>query len=403
MTRRLSAVVLCLLSAALIAHSASKTLEDLKAIYDKEAEKIEAAYQETAEAALNNYGKWLGDILESMKKKGDVKGFEATKKEQERFEAEKTVPDDAPTDLPELIMKAQSAYRQEAQRVSRVRDAATLRLVASYSPRLEALKKQLMSDERLDEAKGVQGEIERIGFVAADIESKMPKAEPKPEPKPDQKREDQRVTLQDLLRSKEFCEGMVLYYPFDGDKKHSVEDRSGKRNHGKVEGAEYTQAGKVGSGRAFDGMDDQIALPIKPEAGHTIAGWIKPSTPPPVDVWGNEGDRRGCGLVLRANGVTTITCDSTARQQSTGIRADAGEWHHVVQVFGHDDTRTYINGDLKNIFPSVLVQNRRPFLLGRASFGGFHAKLFHGTIDEVMIWNRSLTEAEVKQLYEATK
>ena len=57
-----------------------------------------------------------------------------------------------------------------------------------------------------------------------------------------------------------FRKGLVLHYSFDRDENDKVTDKSGKGNHGEVNGAKWTAKGKVGGAYEFDGIDDYIEV-----------------------------------------------------------------------------------------------------------------------------------------------
>ncbi|MFC1452507.1 LamG domain-containing protein [Verrucomicrobiota bacterium] len=427
MTRSLSAAVLCLFCACLMAHAAPKTLDDLREIYEKSVQKIEADYQEAAQAALTNYGKWLDQIIEVMKRKADIKGYEATKNEQERLEAENTVSDDSPAGLPELLVKAQSAYRQHILTAEGEKNAAMLKLIAKYIPTLDALKKQLMANEEVDEAKLVLAEVDRVDFVQADIEARMPKPEPRPEPRVDEKKDDQKVALQDLLDSEEFCEGLVLYYPFDGDKKHSVADESGNRNHGKVNGAKHTQEGKFGGARVFDGeafiQAGSPDLAVSDEV--TVLAWVRPDTSHGVVAgkgWTFGGIEKGWIVHIGSNHFSTpsgaLSWGSSDGSENMNDRAivctgrgmiATGKWQFIAVTKSGTSVEIYLDGVVKKrglvATTDIAYDKNDAFVVGQCldKDRRYYDDGFKGTIDELMIWNRALSKEEINRLYEATK
>lgn len=96
---------------------------------------------------------------------------------------------------------------------------------------------------------------------------------------------------------------------------------------------------------------------------------------------------------------------------ASGI-VDAATWYHFVIVF--DGTlsgdanrlKLYKNGSsmTQSVFagavPSTLLNDTADFNLGK--WGGSLNQYFNGRIDEVGLWNRALTSAEVTELYNAT-
>ena len=174
--RQLLAFALALSALSAPVYSAEKNLADYKAIYEKESARIEQEHREKLSRILGGYGKGLGTIRERFKKAGDLAGILALKKEQERFREENSIPDTTSSDLPALIQKAQSSCRQSVTDAEVERARKLKMLTGSYVKRLDTMKKELVSQEKLDAAIAVDSEIKRVEFVMADIESRLPKA-----------------------------------------------------------------------------------------------------------------------------------------------------------------------------------------------------------------------------------
>jgi hypothetical protein len=71
------------------------------------------------------------------------------------------------------------------------------------------------------------------------------------------------------------------------------------------------------------------------------------------------------------------------------------EWHHVVAVYQGASVDIYCDGSFKGSGAiNPIVANDRPLF-----FGGMQDQYFNGKMDEVAIWNRSLSSDEVSSLY----
>jgi hypothetical protein len=79
------------------------------------------------------------------------------------------------------------------------------------------------------------------------------------------------------------------------------------------------------------------------------------------------------------------------------------QWIHLVGTFNGAVTKLYINGTLKGqsncSFNSIRVSDYSTYV-GRHTEGGNY---FNGLIDEVRVYNRALSDNEIKALYDATK
>ncbi|MCX8159230.1 MAG: LamG domain-containing protein, partial [Candidatus Pacearchaeota archaeon] len=74
--------------------------------------------------------------------------------------------------------------------------------------------------------------------------------------------------------------------------------------------------------------------------------------------------------------------------------------YYIVGVKSGNNLSLYINGNIVNSTSGLpLIVNATPFMVGIGRNPGWDGEYFNGTIDEVRIWNRSLTADEVKQQY----
>jgi len=88
-------------------------------------------------------------------------------------------------------------------------------------------------------------------------------------------------------------------------------------------------------------------------------------------------------------------------------RCDDNEWHHIVGTYseggGADNVNIYIDGDLETTSTStgIINSNTEPFHIGRDTYSG--GSFFDGSIDEVKIYNRALSEPEILKNYKHGK
>jgi hypothetical protein len=162
----------------------AKTLEDWKGIYETESGKIEARYKESADAALARYTEDLTAIKTQYKRSGDLDGSLAIRREQERFETEKSVPDDDAANLPSLIQKARGAHRKVIAAANAARAKQLSALTKRYVRRLDTMKRRLVMSEELDAATAVDTEIKRVSFIAAALTAELPTTAPAGEKQP---------------------------------------------------------------------------------------------------------------------------------------------------------------------------------------------------------------------------
>ena len=233
-------------------------------------------------------------------------------------------------------------------------------------------------------------------------------------------------------------DGLVSYWTFDwqdvaGDK---VIDVWGE-NNGTIIGNPKTVNGQVGEALEFDGLDDYVNLTNLGDFGSqmgtsTFEAWIKTSFKEDWTTLFKVIDRdcsMGWGLDLNASShfdqivfkkdaisrymrhkLGENGCKSTT--SGTPVSIFDGKWHHIVHV---NDTYVdkaglelreqplYIDGKLHPPGLSIVtaLDTFIPFMeavyLGAGNNRGKAEGFFRGIVDEVRIYNRPLTDAEVFQ------
>jgi hypothetical protein len=214
--------------------------------------------------------------------------------------------------------------------------------------------------------------------------------------------------------------GLVLYLPFDAqDKDGVVRDASGAGNDGSVHGATWTSEGRFGGAYHFDitRLEDRIVIPnsdlLNPEV-ITISAWIRSND---KDGFWNRildkhysngyclslgGDAKGKG----GRGKLTFECTSGGLLSDTLVGDDL--WHHVAGSYDGKELRLYVDGQEKSRTPKVskpLSKNGWDLCIGNSliDYGTGEFLAFDGLIDEVRIYNRTLSALEIKALATATQ
>lgn len=200
-------------------------------------------------------------------------------------------------------------------------------------------------------------------------------------------------------------DGLVAYYPFNGN----ANDESGNGNNGTVNGAMLVndRLGNANSAYSFDGVDDYIdcgnntILDITDSI--TVSAWIKHDTGEPGS-WEDilmKGNATYGFQFYSSEGYFTFHLTSDGwRNLSSNIKPAPGVWYHIVGTYNGSEQKVYINGELKNsaLWTGQIESHLdMPLTIGYkvASDNSF----FKGTIDEVSIYNRDLSECEIQTLY----
>lgn len=208
-------------------------------------------------------------------------------------------------------------------------------------------------------------------------------------------------------------EGLVLWFSFEkpptGD---TVKDLSGKGNDGQINGeVKWTPDGKYGGGMEF--KNGGIIVPnsesLTFEDAITIALWIKSEDVPDAYRrlvtcgWGDKGS-----YILGIDNHWMNMAFAWDIINDGGTRFDAnldglcipGEWQFVTGTYDGEKLRLYVNGELKvESSASGKINGAYDIEIGwgEAPPG---AGPFVGVMDEVRIYNRALSEEEIKQCME---
>lgn len=217
---------------------------------------------------------------------------------------------------------------------------------------------------------------------------------------------------------------LVGYWKMDENAANTtVTDSSGNGNDGTAR--QYTQnlssSGRINGALSFDGVDDYIdcgsdcSLDISQSV--SISAWVKFDSLPDYR-YQTIVAKRGAGTNVKANyalrkggyenahELQFYYHDGTEWHACTTFGANLtwGQWYHVVVTFefGKGETiRFYLNNDLlKGMWTSgdgssSVQLNKKPVTIGGLTSG----QGAEGSIDNVMIFDKVLSKAEISNLY----
>jgi hypothetical protein len=166
-------------------------------------------------------------------------------------------------------------------------------------------------------------------------------------------------------------------------------------------------AGRSGTALSFDGVNDYLTIPhsdslnINKEV--TIAAWIK------SDMWGGPYGQEwkkvagkgqwGSAYHLWPNGGAHLVMTlSGVHYADDTTNLPLGSWIHIAGVYNTTHVLLYYNGALIKTLagPVSLTTNTQPFVIGKDGTTSYY--YFNGTIDEVRVFNRTLSETEIRGL-----
>jgi hypothetical protein len=231
-----------------------------------------------------------------------------------------------------------------------------------------------------------------------------------------------------LTSGSSLSSGLLGYWTLDGSDTNwatgQETDKSGNGNTGTLVSLSTTTSpaiGKIGQALSFDGTSRYISVPtfssLNPDTNDfTIALWVKPKSVGSTDLINTSNNNagsftQGFGLGIRstclfgtggninfnfANGTTrdTGTCSTNS--------IPANVWSHVVISVSRGDTISiYLNGVLdKSVSTSLSgAVHFSQFTIGKQTW----LANYNGSMDDIRFYNRALSAAEAKQLYNLGK
>ena len=160
------------------------------------------------------------------------------------------------------------------------------------------------------------------------------------------------------------------------------------------------------------GADAPIPASVVPANNYSVEMWVRPFETPVVGnlmqraAEGSEDHLRGDTLNLQLHstrlGFGYDEEPPHADEESTVLALDA--WHHVAMVRSGMNVRVYLNGDLELDFNDVPLHDEGAFNAGLWIFGARRDQSglkLPGNLDEIAIYDRSLTGAEIRTHFKA--
>jgi predicted outer membrane repeat protein len=204
----------------------------------------------------------------------------------------------------------------------------------------------------------------------------------------------------------------VSYWKFDETTGMTAYDSVGS-NHGTVHGAQRL-SGQVGGAFYFDGWNDYVDMKdtVKNylQTNYTISVWIKTNKISSTEAFSIIAYRHSTDIspVLFALGQDHADIHFAVRDNSHNLAQPVftnvlttNTWYHIAGVREENVLNVYVNG-VSGIPDSAAFGEISPdnLKIGTIMFGGNpHTNFFHGSIDDVIIFDRALSAEEIQQHY----
>ncbi|MBU0760587.1 MAG: LamG domain-containing protein [Nanoarchaeota archaeon] len=213
----------------------------------------------------------------------------------------------------------------------------------------------------------------------------------------------------------DFDNGILLWMRMDDvNGSGDPTDLSSYSNNGSKQGnAVQTDDGYFGKGFSFDGVGDYVnaghnaSLQFNQTNGVTVSAWVKPTSGHEAYSYAwRKGDAK---LYAYDTSATSYAVNPSPYESPYNIYITLAPnvWNHVVTVAFNSGSgknfTAYVNGQNagSKLYPSPITDVlTNDFSIG-ADISG-NRRYYNGSIDEVMVFNRALSAAEISALYNAS-
>jgi len=221
---------------------------------------------------------------------------------------------------------------------------------------------------------------------------------------------------------------LLTYLPFDEGSGNYAYDYSGYNNTGVLYNGSTVcngndcpnwVAGKFGKAIKFDGSNDWIKIDVsglgngiskvtRGKKDYTLSAWVKLSS---VSITSGSNTILGSTYhywnrfdIENGNSLCYGIYNSTISNGWVRCKSysfEAEKWYFVALVYDqtNDKMKWYVNDNSIGSDINLLDPSRGIYIVGATSS---NYDVFNGTIDEVMIWNKALSDEEVKAMYYLT-
>jgi hypothetical protein len=203
--------------------------------------------------------------------------------------------------------------------------------------------------------------------------------------------------------------GLVFHAPLSEERYNPatkrVDDLTPYENHGTANAANLgvfvaDRMGQADRAMKFDGTDDRIDITI-PNANltsGTVSMWIEPNSDTCSQRLFYSGSVSKIEILYGANDIRYQIFNGDWTSVSS-VKDDfaIGTWYHLLFTWDGTTNKIYIDG----IFDNDVADNAGEVDLGAIQLGGRTSQAhFNGSIADVRIYNRAISQQEITALYE---
>ncbi|MDQ3014705.1 MAG: LamG domain-containing protein [bacterium] len=232
-------------------------------------------------------------------------------------------------------------------------------------------------------------------------------------------------TIVNASQTNKSTSGLVGMWSFDGKDMlgtTTAYDRSGQGNNGTLTSGPTLAQGKVGQAINFTtntsdyiSVPDNDSLDFGASQNFSVSAWVKTTQGVTVSRWPgilgkddntSDGVREAYELLLHSSNIDArwsfaLIAGGVGYSAYGQNNIADGQWHHLVGIREGSNIHVYEDGVFirTEAGTTASLANARVLTIGTYTTGIASTGDFVGQVDEVRIYNRALSTAEVKQLY----
>ncbi len=200
------------------------------------------------------------------------------------------------------------------------------------------------------------------------------------------------ITITFTVVSDDLLNGLVAHWKFDEGSGTSVSDSSGHGNIATLANGPVWSIGKFSQALRFDGIDDVARTPALSLGNtFTLTAWVRPALF--FNGWGAIAAESNVGGLFTYNTLNGGVFDVYEGTSNLGSLIAPNQWYFVTIISNGTNKYLYVNGSLDKTFSTSTAWAIN--YIGNDNLN----EAFNGLIDEVRLYNRTLTTTEVQKLY----
>jgi hypothetical protein len=212
-------------------------------------------------------------------------------------------------------------------------------------------------------------------------------------------------------------DGLVGCWKFDEGSGVTAMDSSGLGNNGSIVNAAYSEDtppqaastfalsfNTTGADIAYSYVRIADNASLRPSSGLTLAAWVKTNSTEVrehVIVSKQYGGATSDSYVIWYHSDGNLWFDVGGVGHILTVQPPANEWHYIVGTYNGSVMRLYVDGveKVNSTVTGTIPYDDNPVLIGADSNNLNHIpdSGWNGLIDEVLIYNRALSQAEIVQ------